>query len=314
MRPHTPLPAALPPSFTVATARAHGISAKRLRGTDLQAPFHGVRSTALPPTNDRYDRTRALCAAFATRMPAHVGFSHLTAMRLFGLPEPSRLQADERLHATAIAPHRAPKAAGVRGYQMSIALASTPGTLLLRDGLRVVAPLDTWCQMASQLDRDELVVLGDALVRRQRPLAGLAELEAAVARYAGARGARRLAEALPLIRPGTDSPRETTLRLALLGAGLPEPEVNTRIYDDAGLPIARGDLVYRTYKVLVEYDGGQHQEDSWQYYSDIDRLDRLAEAGWRVIRVNKTHRGARLEEALQAIRRALVERGWTPPH
>ncbi len=314
MRPHEPLPATLPPSFSVDEARAHGVGAKRLRGSDLLAPFHGVRSTSLPASGERGARARALCAAFATRMPAHVVFSHLSALRLFGLPEPLRLHADERVHATAIAPHRAPKAAGVRGYQMSLAQASTPATLLLHDGLRVVSPVATWCQMASQLDRDELVVLGDALVRRQRPLAALAQLEAAVARSAGARGARHLAAALPLIRAGTDSPRETTLRLAMGRAGLPEPEVNTRIYDDAGLPIARGDLVYRKYKVLVEYDGGQHQTDSWQYHSDIDRLDRLAEAGWRVIRVNKTHHGPRLEDALQAIRRALAERGWTPPY
>lgn len=312
MHPREPLPPELPPVFAVGAARQRGVSAKRLRGSDLRAPFFGVRESVGPVSSAHGTRTHVPCAAYATRMPAHRGFSHLTALRLFGLPEPTRFRQDERLHVTAIAPYRAPRAAGVVGHQLSAAQARSPGVLVIHDGLRTIAPVDTWCQMAAELELDELIVLGDALLRRQRPFARPADLEAAVPRYAGARGARLLAAALPLIRPGTDSPRETSLRLAMVRADLPEPEVNVRIYDDSGLPIARGDLVYRRYKVLVEYDGGQHREDSRQYHSDIDRLDLLAEAGWRVIRVNSSHRGPRLEARLQAIRRALIERGWAP--
>jgi hypothetical protein len=310
-----PLPPALGTVFAVGEAVESGVSAKRLRSTDLEAPFHGVRSARADSdaVRGRVDPVRALCAAYATRMPTHRGFSHLSAVRLFGLPVPERLRDDHRLHVSAVAPHRAPRGAGVRGYQLSIEHARVPGTLQLLDGLRVIAAVDTWCQMASQLSLDELVALGDGIARRQRPLATVDELRNAAERYAGGRGARTLAEALPLIRAGTDSPKETELRLAIVRRGLPEPEVNITIYDDEGLPIARGDLVYPRYKVLVEYDGAHHREIEQQYFNDVDRDDRLIEAGWRIIHFNRSHRAARQQAALDSLHRALHARGWIPP-
>ena len=307
MYPRKSLPPALGTAFTVAEARSAGVRAKRLRSGDLDAPYYGVRSNATASGS-----VWALCRAYATRMPRHQGFSHLTAVRLFGLPEPQRLRADARLHVTAIAPHHPPRLVGVRGYSLSIERAREPGTLTLLDGVRVISAVDTWCQLASHFTVDELIVLGDGLVRRTRPLATITALEGAATRYAGSRGARALAQALPLIRAGTDSPKETELRLAIVRSGLPEPEVNGTIYDERGLAIARGDLLYRRYKVLVEYDGAHHQRLEQQYYNDVDRRDRLAEAEWRTIQVNKSHRGPRLEATLLALRRALVARGWNP--
>ena len=314
MHQREPLPPALGSAFAVGEAVGRGVSAKRLRSSDLESPFHGVRSARVESEGRaRVDPVRVLCAAYATRMPRHQGFSHLTAVRLFGLPVPERLRDDQRLHVSAIAPHRAPRGAGVRGYQLSIEHAQTSGSLELLDGLRVISAVDTWCQMAAHLTVDELVVLGDGLVRRQRPLATLAELRTAASRYAGGRGARALAEALRLIRPGTDSPKETELRLAIIRSGLPEPEVNITIYDDQGLPIARGDLVYPRHKVLIEYDGAHHREVEQQYFNDVDRDDRVTEAGWRIIHFNRSHRAARQQAALESLRRARVARGWTPP-
>ena len=201
----------------------------------------------------------------------------------------------------------------MRGYQLSSEHAREPGTLQLLDGLRVISAVDTWCQMGTQLTVDELVILGDGIVRRQRPRATLEELRNAAERYSGGRGAHSLVEALPLIRAGTDSPKETELRLAIIRSGLPEPEVNITIYDAYGLPIARGDLVYPRYKVLVEYDGAHHREIEQQYFNDVDRDDRVVEAGWRIIHFNRSHKAARQQAALESLRRALVARGWTPP-
>jgi len=153
-------------------------------------------------------------------------------------------------------------------------------------------------------------VVGDGLVSRTEPRATMTELTEAVAGYRGKRGYRRLIAALVLIRPGTDSARETYLRLAIVDAGLPEPEVNIVIWSADGRRLARGDLVYLTYKVLVEYDGGQHRDDERQFHIDIDRLDGVMEEGWRVIRVNKSHLRGDQRPILGRIRRALVERGW----
>lgn len=294
--------------FAVAQARAIGVSEKRLRSNDLETPFRGVRAAV-----GSLDSVHALCRAFAQRMPPHHAFSHLTALRLFALPEPHRVRGDSRLHISAIAPKRAPRRHGVRGYVLSAGRASTAGVLVLHEGLRVVSPVATWCQMASQLTVDELVVLGDALVRRQRPLATLSGLESAVAAFAGARGRVALVQALPMVRGGTDSAAETELRLAILRSALPEPEVNTTIYDSNGLAIARGDLVFRQYKVVAEYDGEHHRLDRRHYVNDVDREERLVEAGWRIVHFNRSHRAERQTAALAALRRALCARGWNPP-
>jgi very-short-patch-repair endonuclease len=49
--------------------------------------------------------------------------------------------------------------------------------------------------------------------------------------------------------------------------------------------------VYPEHRVLVEYDGAVHFATEHQAFRDIDRLDRLMAAGWRVIRVNRSHLG-----------------------
>ena len=78
---------------------------------------------------------------------------------------------------------------------------------------------------------------------------------------------------------------ETLLRLLLLRAGLPEPELNQELYDDRGRWIGRFDMVHREARVIVESDGDQHREDTTQYELDISRIDRAIAARWTVVRV-----------------------------
>jgi hypothetical protein len=179
-------------------------------------------------------------------------------------------------------------------------------------GLPVAEPADAWCQLGSSLSVRELVVVGDGLMRRKDPLATLDDLQAAVARWGARRGAKRLRAALSMVRPRTDSVRETELRLDAAAAGLPEPEVNGLIRDELGRFVAWGDLVYRAQRVLLEYDGEQHRLDDRQFARDVQRLDDLARLGWRVIRVNKAHLGPARAAQLARVREALVARGWAP--
>ena len=50
-------------------------------------------------------------------------------------------------------------------------------------------------------------------------------------RYRGARGLRRLKEALPLVDGGAASPKETWLRLLLIDAGFPRPTTQILVLD-----------------------------------------------------------------------------------
>lgn len=59
--------------------------------------------------------------------------------------------------------------------------------------------------------------------------------------------------------------------------------MNVDVHDEHGGWIARGDLVYRRWKVLVEYDGWQHERDAAQRQWDHLRREQLDAAGWRVI-------------------------------
>ncbi|HEY8282497.1 MAG TPA: DUF559 domain-containing protein [Leifsonia sp.] len=106
-------------------------------------------------------------------------------------------------------------------------------------------------------------------------------------------------------RPRSDSPMESVLRLAIVRADLPEPEVNGELRDAEGRLVALGDLVFADRRVVVEYDGDHHRHDRSQYATDIDRLWRIEEQGWRVVRINGTHMANGAAEAVARVRSAL---------
>lgn len=274
-----------------------------MRRVDLAKPFYGVR---VPRHGDA--AAESLVTVYSKRMSPHHFFSHVTAAVIHGLPLPLTLQRSPMLHVCTEDPSARHGSRTVVGHHCR------PGSIRVVDvaGLRVASPVDTWCQLSTVLSVDELVMVGDALVRRVKPLASMEELRVAVARFAGHRGARRLRAALEWVRPGTDSPKETELRVLLIRAGLPEPEVNGIIVDRFGVKVATGDLVYRRYRVLVEYDGAQHREDEEQYHWDVDRLDDIMAEDWRVIRINKSHLGGRTPVAIRKVEAALRARGWRP--
>ncbi|TFD55499.1 hypothetical protein E3T55_00705 [Cryobacterium frigoriphilum] len=297
--------AQLPPgiagrAFTSAEAAAAGLRPGRLRRSDLDSPFRGIY--AAPRT---LVSAESLVLAYALRMSPDHFYSHVTAALIYGLPLPAHLQRSMTLHVSTETPAVRHGSTGVIGHHVK------RGTVRVVDayGLRVSSPVDTWCQLATVLSLDDLIRVGDALVRRKNPFATLAGLRAGAVRYAGKRGAKALRQALLWIRPGVDSPTETDVRLLLVRAGLPEPEVNGEITDGWGVCIAHGDLVYRDFRVLVEYDDGQHRTNESQYNSDVNGLDAIIEERWRVLRINKSYSSPvivrRVETALRAA-------GWRP--
>lgn len=225
---------------------------------------------------------QSLAAAYAQRMPAAQFFSHWTAAVLLGLRVPEWLVLS-RLDVALPAPDRAPRLRGVRGHTLlpDVRVVDVSG------GLRVSSAIDTWCQLAAELPLDDLIAMGDGLLRRNNPMATMAELELAVLGWGHRPGAPNLRTALPQLRARTDSARETRLRLVIMRAGLPEPMVNFEIRNRFGAFIGFADLAYPQFRILIEYDGGQHRESEAQFNRDVERLDEFMEEKWRVIRVNK---------------------------
>ncbi len=201
---------------------------------------------------------------------------------------------------------------------MSGHLATDPhSAVVYRDGLPVVDPATLFCQLAGMLSLQDLVAVGDALILRpvypdpweERPWVSQQRLVERVEFYRG-RGKREASKAVRLIRPGAESRPESLLRLSILDAGLPEPEVNPHLYDAAGRFLGRGDLVYRQWRVIVEYDGEHHRTNNRQYDRDVLRLENLARHGWHVVRIVKGSFFGDRAGCMARIEGALVERGW----
>jgi hypothetical protein len=130
----------------------------------------------------------------------------------------------------------------------------------------------------------------------------------AAAQWSG-RGCRVARRAASLARKGVDSPQETRLRLLLVLAGLPEPRVNLIIRSRDGSWRRRYDLAYERLRLIIEYDGRQHAEDTQQWLTDIFRREELDQMRWRLVIV--TSEGIYREplRTLERVRDALLECG-----
>ncbi|CPR09340.1 hypothetical protein BN971_01506 [Mycobacterium bohemicum DSM 44277] len=103
-------------------------------------------------------------------------------------------------------------------------------------------------------------------------------------RHRGARGLRQLERSLDLVDVGSQSPRETWLRLLLIRAGLPRPTTQIKVVSADG-QVYYLDMGWEHVMVAVEYDGEHHRLDRWQYARDVRRRETLERLGWVVIRV-----------------------------
>lgn len=298
------------------------MSSGRLRRSDIDRPFHGVRTltdVSLPAEleTDRCGRRLgdaerahlALALAYSPRMSDGEFFSHITAAVILGIPLPYPLVARALVHVSVFRPRRLPRTAGVRGHEAKPSLVSTVRDP--RTGLLIATPAATWAGLGGVLtDPYDLVAAGDAIVRAWRvgsPLATLADLEAVVG--AGRRvGVVALREALPRMRTDAASRTETWLRLTLVDHGLPEPARNYEVHV-GGKYLGCVDLAYPTLKIAIEYEGEHHLLDPEQWAHDIARYDALRAAGWIVIQVTKVDLFDAPALTAQRVRAAISSRG-----
>lgn len=346
-RPPRDLPAVLRRGpFTTASALALGVPASRLRRSDVRRLRRGVLvwtgatdggstvDPALPPrpaaasgadtpwvlASRLTPSEQEILAGVLTAAPDATA-SHLTAARLTGLWLPTRLAADRTLHVTRPPGTANSAPAGVRMHRRrptseGAQLVRGPGPPL--DGpIPVTGPARTWRDLASLLDLAELVVLGDRLVcssgpERADPLCSRAALVQAAARP-GQRHAVLARDAAALVRDGAHSPPETRLRLALLDAGLPEPELQLEVWDPAfsrSRP-ATADLGWRRHGVVLQYEGAGH-DDPVQVRRDTLRDAAFQRRGVVVIRAAAADLAEGFRGTTALAEAALRRRGWTP--
>jgi hypothetical protein len=290
--PQTPIPSALlGRPFLASTAHRLGLSAQVLRGRRFRRVFHAVYVEATVPDSLelRVDAVRLL-------VPEAAVVSHFTAAQLRGLPVP----ASDQIHISIPAEIRGPRIAGVRPHEGS-------PSAVLRHGRRISAPIDNFVELAETLSLVDLVILGDAMVRRG--FCATDELVAGVASTRSRRGVRMARRAAALVRPRVDSPMETRLRLLLVFAGLPEPEPGYIVRDGLGEWVGEVDLAYDAYKIALEYHGDVHRTTRGRWQSDVAKIELLRALGWTVIVITAWDLDGRPERLLERIHAALEVAG-----
>ncbi|TFV95000.1 hypothetical protein [Orlajensenia leifsoniae] len=302
MTRRAPLPIALQHSaFAFGTGRTAGASEHRLRASDIIRPFWGTRAHADEPLT-----LHDLCRTVLQRLPPGTVISHTTAALLHAIPLPTKLEQEHFLHLSVAAPTRAQHARGIRGHSIRL---SDDDVQWFQD-VPLTTPTRTWCDLGSILtDVNDLIVAGDRLLYWKDSLTNLAELAAAVARHRRQRGSARLTAALPELVDRAESPRESRVRLALIAGGLPRPVLNYELFSSSGLFIARGDLAYPEFRMLLDYEGEHHRVDRQQWNRDLTRFNDIQDEDWYSMRIGSEHA---LDDVVARVRAALIRRGWRP--
>lgn len=308
-------PAPLPPSlphavFTVAEARQAGVSMDRLRARDLRRLGYGLYARG-----DVDLLERDLLTALARNTPGVVARG-LSAARYWEFPLPHAAQiwrTEPSLEPVHLAARAIPRrSTGLLKWSRQ----QLRDEEVVRIGdLEITSRVRTWLDLAHELTLDELVMIGDHLVReprgwaedRTRPYATTDQLASAVDSYLSP-GRPRLRDALELVRVGSDSPAETALRLAIGRAGLPAPLLNALLHEN-GRGLGEPDLSWPEWRLCVEHDGPSHLTRD-QQEKDIARRERREAAGWLEVQTvaRDLHDGCR--RGVQRIEAALTRRGW----
>ena len=174
-------------------------------------------------------------------------------------------------------------------------------------GIPVTTPARTAFDLGRHLPRDAAIARLDALMYAT-PFS-IEDVLLLAKRYRGARGVRRLKDALPLVDGGAASPKETWLRLLFIDAGMPRPTTQIPVVDGRGRLVRMLDMGWEDFMVAAEYDGDQHRTNRIQYVKDLRTTPKIEKLGWIVVRVIKEDRP---KDIIQRAWTAMVSRGWRP--
>lgn len=280
--------------FTTADLESAGLTWSVLRRSEFKRIYRGVWVRRMAIDGDTHIR-----AALALHEGAAIA-SHFSAGRLHGMPLPEHrfehvmvFHPRDRRYRPEIKSHAA------RRRRRVVRIRGIPASDIYA----------TFVDLAGCLSLVDLVVVGDWMTRH----AGIAPDHLVRAcKLSREHHAGAAARAAAYVRAGVDSPMETRLRMLIVLAGLPEPEVNHIVYRADGSWRCRYDLWYRTVGLIVEYDGRQHAQDPRQWNRDLTRREELDDEQLKILVV--TAEGIYQEplQTLTRIRRNLLLRGYGP--
>jgi hypothetical protein len=252
--------------FTFAEAAKAGITRSQLRGASYRRIGSGFYRWA-----GLQEGPQLMLSAFARRLPDGAAFSGRTATWLHGLDVPPC----EPVEVTI------PPSIGSRWRAGAVVRRAALGReeIVRRRGLPTTSALRTVIDLVGREPLLEGVVVADMFLHAR--LVTIAKLRSCAAEHPGAKGIARLRHVVDLAEPEAESPMETRLRMLLILAGFPRPEVQVSIRDDQGRFLGRPDLFYRAQRLAIEYDGGNHRD---RLVDDNRRQNVLVGAGLRLLR------------------------------
>lgn len=288
----SPVPATLLTTpFTVAQAAALGIDRKVLRGRRFRRLFRGVYIGV-----DVELTLRIWLNAALLLLPKDAVVSHVSAARVWGFDVRGRDELEFSTNSTAVT-----SLPGVRLHRRQGRLTDWAVDELPRTG-----PDRAFVDCGTRLGLIELIQLAEHLLHTR------ATTFDTLRRYCRERhldGVQRARRALGFVMEGAESPMETLVRMMLVFSRLPCPAPNRWIVDDSGRRVARADLLYERYRVIVEYDGWHHERDARQRQRDRERREVLEGLGYRLIVV--TNADLRTPQSVPwRVYDALCDRGY----
>jgi hypothetical protein len=275
--------APLPPTFTRADLPDLRLTSAALwrlltEGSVVQAS----RGVYVPAEHaaDPVVRARAL----ARVLPRGAAVSRVGAAWIHGVDcrAPGQLTDPLPLDCVVATGREPPSPRGVSGHVDRL----PDGDVVHVDGVPVTSPERTAVDLARFLPTFMGLAAVDALARGHR--LDPAVLRRRIEEWPGQRYVVRARRVLALCEPETESFGESWLRLRIVDAGFPRPEIQIWIVDGDGVGCYRLDMGWTDRCVAVEYDGEEFHSSPQQLARDVSRRQRLAEEhGWHVVGVGK---------------------------
>jgi len=319
--------APLPGSLLTRDAPAHGVGRAVLRTGEFERVRRGVW---VPGGLDLSDADVRI-SAVAAQLPPHAAIGGWSAARLH---ERAVVVDDLEVFDGGRRWEEGPSVAP-GGVARVVVCSARDSRMVLRPDVRVfrspavdrertlLAGVAVTSGPRTAFDLARLLPMHRAVVALDRLLhlgvvdpAELADLLVIHRRGVGLPAARR---AMTLADGGAESPQESLMRLAWVGAGLPRPSCNPVVRDPGGRFVARVDLIDGTAGVVGEYDGAVHA-DAERRSRDTRRQEELEALGLLVVRATAAdltsdghgiRLAARLRSAYQrAARRPPERRRW----
>jgi hypothetical protein len=294
--------------MTLADLAAVGISSQQaasfVRFGLLRRVLHGVYLRVDVPLD-----IAARAACLVKVVPEHAVVCDHTAAWLLGVEcqPPASLDGPLDLDVVRVGGHDRTRRDGIHGGKRDL----QDDEIWVVGGLRVTSPVRTACDLACRRGRRQALAVLDAFMRH----CGLTrdDYRRMSPRFRGRRGCTQLRELLEHADGRAESLRESWVRLEVIDAGLPVPELQVWVRLP-GHGRRRLDLAYPGRRVALEHDGDEHHSDDVDVAADAERREALRLAGWYVIVIRKEDfDGPRLDRWLRELRDVLRERSPSSP-